>query len=570
MKMFTYHKDDEQIRSAKTRFRDQLKILARPEFGFIKAIIVNTLAMSILGLAVPVAVQSIINNIGVRTMLQPVIVLTLILVFILGFSSLLQIIQTYTIEILRRRLFIRFGFVVMERLERYQSEHFKKINAQSLINRYFDIVVMQSSMVNFFVEGAAFIIMFLIGFSLLAFYHPYFLAFGLFMLLFLIANWMLFGIDGVNAGSPEADGRYNAELWLEEVGTTRSMFLSSNARRFSSSKLTKLMNQWLVKRTTLFGYQFKQHIGLQIFSALVNILLVFLGSFLVLRGQLSVGQLVAAALVLSNIVAHVGRLQSFFTSIYEYSSSLDKIAEFYDHPLEVDASDIVPPHYSLRLEHVYLEPNYNFNFSLNQGSKNYIFVKSFSAMNKIIELIYGMLQPEKGQVFIGNYLYSDLDRSKVRDEIAIIEQNRFFSGTVLENLTGFLPEGHAINKTEIHFALEQVGMQEMIADLPLGLDTVIMPHGYPFTKSQILSLQVARTILMKPKMVIVTSDFEFISTAKRMKCLDVLTQENAPWTLLFFSQKSQKDVFKDYYSISRNELKKLNDRNELLKELSHG
>jgi putative ABC transport system ATP-binding protein len=568
MKFTTYRKEEDALRSGIMRFRDQLKIMAKPELGFIKAIIVTTLATSILGLAVPVAIQSIINNIGVRTQIQPIVIFSLMLLFILGFSNMLQIVQTYTIEVLRRRLFIRFGFVVMERLERYITENYRKINHQALINRYFDVVIMQSSMVNFFVEGAAFIIMFFIGFLLLAFYHPYFLIFGLLMFAFLITNWILFGFDGVAAGAPEADGRYNAESWMEQVGHSRHLFMSKGGRNFSSKKLTDLMNSWLIFRNDLFTFQFRHHVGLQIFSSMVNVLLVSLGSYLVLKGQLSIGQLVAAALVLSNIVSNIGRLQTFFNSVFEYSTSLDKIAQFYDHPLEDDHLTSLPEKYDLQFSDVTLAPNYHFNFSFKEGSKNYILIKSFSAKNKLIEIIYGILNPEKGKFKIGGKLLDDLDRAGVRDHIMIIDQENFFGATVLENLIGFLPDDQRPQLTEIDNALEKVGLSDLIKSLPDNLETKILPHGFPFTKSQLISLQVAKAILCQPKIILVRSDFEFISTTKRIACLKELTNPEASWTLLFFSQKNQKNIFDNYYAISRNNLKQFASKDELLKELA--
>lgn len=567
MKMVTYNPEEKNLRSGNLRFRDQLRIMARPELGFIKGILINTLAMSLLGLAIPIAVQSVINNIGVRTMLQPVVILSLILLFVVTFGGFLQVIQTYTVEILRRRLFIRYGVMVMERLCRYLNERYDQINSQALINRYFDVVIMQSAMVNFFVEGAAFIIMYLISFTLLAFYHPYFLIFAFFMTIFLIANWVMFGIDGIKAGSPEANGKYAVEAWLEEIARTRSMFQSKCGRKFSNDKMATLIHEWIGVRNNLFTCQFKQHIGLQIFSILTNVMLVFLGSMLVLKGQLSIGQLVAAALVLSNIVSNVPRLQAFFISIYDYSTSLDKIAEFYDYPLELENSELMPDKYDIRFCHATYKPNFDFDFTIKEGTKNYIYIKSFSAKHKVIDALLSLHPVEKGELFIGDKLINDLDVAGLRDQFHLIRSDYFFEGTLLENLIGFIPKAKTPGLTEIHDALKKVGMMEMVESLPDGLQTQIRPHGYPFTSSQLLSLQVARILIAKPKVVIATSDFELISTFKRNLCLAELTNKEAPWTLLFFSQKIQKDLFENYTGLSRNKLIAYNSRKDLLQEL---
>ena len=335
-------KTDDQIKSGQ-RFRDQLQLMSKPESGFIKAIVINTLAVSLLSLGVPLAIQVIINNIGVRTMTQPLVVLCLLLFFILSCSGALQTIQTYTVEILQRRLFVRYGLIITERLSSFQDKYFKGANSPDLINRYFDIIIMQSSMVTFFVSGFGFIIQFIIGFALLAFYHPYFLGFAGFMAQFLIINWMLFGPDGVKAGSPEADGKYNVVSWVEELSRVRNIFSSDNGKDFSGNKMNHLFNQWLNVRNHLFTFQFRQHIGLQIFGVVMNVLLLGMGGFLVLKGELSAGQLVAAALVVNSIIASLPNLQNFFFSVYNYSTALDMVARFYDYPLEIPKENAIMP-----------------------------------------------------------------------------------------------------------------------------------------------------------------------------------------------------------------------------------
>jgi hypothetical protein len=122
-------------------------------------------------------------------------------------------------------------------------------------------------------------------------------------------------------------------------------------------------------------------------------------------------------------------------------------------------------------------------------------------------------------------------------------------------------------KQEAFIKIDNLIMTMAVA-IPDGLETKILPHGYPFTKSQLLSLQVAKAILANPKIILVRSDFEYISTAKRTACLKVLTNPAAKWTLLFFTQKNQKNIFDNYFAITRNTLKKFASKEEVLKELA--
>jgi ABC-type bacteriocin/lantibiotic exporter with double-glycine peptidase domain len=541
--------------------------MARPEMGFVKAIVIITLAVSFLSLGVPLAIQTIVNSIVVRTMVQPLVVMSFLLLFILSCSGVLQAIQTYTVEILQRRLFVRYGLVIGERLTAYQDKYFKSANSPDLINRYFDVIIMQSQMVTFFVNGFGFIIQFCVGFALLVFYHPYFLGFAAFMGQFLILNWMLFGPDGIKAGSPEANGKYQLVSWIEELSRVRNLFTSDNGKNFSNNKLNSLFNRWLEVRNKLFSYQFRQHIGLQIFSVTMNVILMSMGGYLVLKGELSAGQLVAAALVVNSIIAGIPNLQNFFFSVYNYSTSLDMIARFYDYPLEIEKEGAISPKsYDFKFEGLTFSPNYNFNFEFKEGTKNLVLLKSFSSLDHFYEALMGFSEHTGGCIKYDGMLLEDLDIGEIRNHIQIIAHNQFFAGTVLENITGF---GNRSNytETEIQDVLERVGLLENIQALPDKMATEIRPNGYPFTKSQILALQVARSLLLQPRILLVTPDFEQLSTFKRKLIFKEITNRNNKWTLLFFTQRFYKGDFDLYHAFERTNMKKLADEAELLKEI---
>lgn len=567
MKLKFQYKTDNKIFST-GRFRDNFKYMQFPEFPFIKVILVNTFAMCVLGLAIPLSIQAVINTITSRAMLQPLVMLCMIMFFILSFSGLLQVIQTYTVEILKRRIFVRFGLVISERMTYYKDEIFRRENSPDLINRYFDTLIMQSSMVTFFVDGFGFLVMFFIGFGLLIFYHPFFLLLAITMTAYLVLNWYLFGPDGVKAGSPEADGKYSLVSWIEELSRVRNMFSSDNGRAYSNQKITELFNEWLVKRNILFSYQFKQHIGLQIFSVVTNVLLLFVGGYLVLNKELSMGQLVAAALVVSNIVSSIPRLQNFFLSIYDYSTSIDKIAEFYNYPLEKDTTELYEPRTAeVTFKATFVKPNYSFDFTLPVQKRVYILVKSFSSIDVMYDLMMGFISPEKGTLYLDGKHIEDVNISNFRCSVQLIRHDQFFAGTIHENLVKL--SATPISMSDIHSALDRVGLWENIQDLPEGLETKIRPNGFPFSKSQLLTLQVARAILHRPKILFVTPDFEQISSYKRSRVIKEILNPQYGWTLLFFSQKHYDFEFDVFTYLNRTGLHQINDSEALIKEIEN-
>jgi ABC-type multidrug transport system fused ATPase/permease subunit len=186
------------------------------------------------------------------------------------------------------------------------------------------------------------------------------------------------------------------------------------------------------------------------------------------------------------------------------------------------------------------------------------------------EALMGFSEHTGGLIKYDSKLLEDLDIGEIRNHIQIIAHDQFFAGTVFENLTGL---GNRTNytATEIQDVLMRVGLFENIEALPKKLETEIKPNGYPFTKSQLLAIQVARSILIKPKIVFVTTDFEQISSYKRKLIYKEIISRQNKWTLLFFTQRFYKGDFDRFTVFERSVMKNLADEAELLKEIeTHG
>jgi ABC-type bacteriocin/lantibiotic exporter with double-glycine peptidase domain len=347
----------------------------------------------------------------------------------------------------------------------------------------------------------------------------------------------------------------------------RNIFTSDNGKTFSNNKLNHLFNRWLEVRNNLFNFQFRQHIGLQIFGVVMNVILLGMGGYLVLKRELSAGQLVASALVVNGIIASLPNLQNFFFSVYNYSTSLDMIARFYDYPLENEKEGaIVPLKYDFQFEDLIFEPNYKFNFGFKQQTKNLILVKSFSSMDHFYDALMGFSEHTSGKITYDGKLIEDLDIGEIRNHIQIIAHDQFFAGTVIENLVG-LARDRQFTTTELHDALQRVGLYENVMAQPLKLETEIRPNGFPFTKSQLLAVQVARAILLQPKILLVTPDYEQISTFKRKLVYGEFMSKESNWTLLFFTQRYYKGPFDRYTVFERSNMRELIGEQELLKEI---
>jgi len=548
-------------------FLENFREMVSPENAFIKLILVNSIAISILSLIIPVSVQSIITNLGILNLTQPIVVMSFVLFIILIFSGGIQVIQFHAIEVLRRRLFLRYGEEILTRSTRYLDEHFQSINRPELSKRFTDVLLAQSSMITFFVDGIGFAVQFVITMGLLCLYHPYFLIFAIFITILLYFSWKLFGPHGIEAGTPEADTRYAAMAWIDEILRVRPLFMSKTGRIFSEKHFISLLETWNFKRDNLFRQQFAQSIALQVINSLVYTLMLGIGYLLVKKGELSVGQLVAAFIVVTMLLSSLPRLQNFYISVYDFSTNLDKLAEFWSHPLEEDkiSSPIDKNPFKLSFANAEFNEDVKLNFEIQQGEKAYFFVRSFAAAKTLTLALEGFVSPIKGEMRINQIRRDELDFSEIRSHLCIIGEGRFIATSIRNNLTAFIE--HAVTITQIEDALETVGLLDKIKHLPQGIETELLPNGYPLSISETIALQAARVIVMQPSAVIVTNDFDKMAYEKRKKVKAALLNSSQPWTIIFLSQKILKGPFDKYGVLERSHLREVENESTFLSEV---
>jgi putative ABC transport system ATP-binding protein len=548
-------------------FLTNLREMVDPEKAFLKLILVNSVAISILSLVIPVSVQSIITNLGILNVTQPIVVMSLVLFVILIFSGGIQVIQFHTVEVLRRRLFIRYGAEILSKSTKYLDSHFHSIDRPQLSKRFVDVLLAQTSMITFFVDGIGFAVQYILSMCLLCLYHPYFLAFGVLITALLWSSWILFGPKGVDAGTPEADTRYQAMGWLDEVLRVRPLFMSKSGRKYAEKHFLGLLEEWSIKRGNLFRQQFGQAITLQVINAFVYAALLGVGYLLVKNGELSVGQLVAAFIVVTMLLSALPRLQNFYISVYDYSTNLDKLAEFWSHPLE-DENEAEPlplGPLAFSFEQAEFDENVRLHFNVAAGERAYAYVGSFAAARTLNRALEGFLKPNRGEMRVGGHRWDDINFTELRQKVLVLGMGRFFGASIYDNLTAFSEK--TVSVTEIEDALEAVGLLEKIKQFPKGIQTTILPNGYPLSISESIALQAARALVLKPSLILVTSDFDKMSHEKRRAVKKVFLDRKEAWTVLFLSQRVLKGHFDRYFVLERGKIVDLASEAEVFREV---
>jgi len=523
------------------------KIVLQDEKSFLLTILVYAIFIGLLSLAVPISVQLLINSVAFTALLQPILVLGFILFLVVTFSSILNALQFYITEIFQRRFFARFSSEVVAKLVNVNHQDFEKSNQTEFINRFFDVFNVQKIVPKIFTKTFANILQSLIGLILVAFYHWVLLLFALLVLLATFFIWHIFAKNCFVAKFATSKKKYDMASWFEDIARNHLLFKSENAKKYAIDKTENITKQYLQERKKYFHYLFFQVILTLILYTFATSALLIVGGYLVLNGQLSLGQLVASELIISAVLYNISQLGGDLESIYELASACEKLAQIHhlpkenfgnkcleNKPINIDFHNVVDN---------YFQRKFLFNVNFETG-KNYLISAENLSINKLlIELISGLRKPIYGSLEFNQQNISDLNFNQLRNQIAIIDNQSFIDGTIYEYLT--FNQSNIDNK-KVNEALEVVQLKNVLKRFDSDLSLPILPSGWPLSESEKILLRVAKVLIDEPKIIIINEVLDMLNLKMRNNILHFLTK-NHQATILYFSNRRDHMVNFDSY-----------------------
>ena len=525
--------------------------LLRSESGDLWVVLSYAAATGLLTLTTPVAVQSLVNMVSFGQLLQPVVVLTLLLLGGLGLSALLRLLQTSVVELLQQRLLVRAGADFAHRLPRAQSSALLHDHGPELSTRFFDILTVQKSLAGLLLDGLGLVLQTGIGLLVLAFYHPALLAFDVVLIAALALIIGVLGRGAVDTSVAESAAKYAVADWLDELARRPLAFKSGCGPLLAREHTDDLLRNYVEARRGHFRVLRRQIIGSLALQALASAALLGIGGALVMAGQLTIGQLVAAEIIVSSVVAGIAKFGKHLETYYDLAAAMDKLGYLLDLPLEPASGQLLPsgqpaqlPGAAVKLLHVsagYQDGTsvlHGLTFSLLPGERAAVTGPSGSGKSLLCDLLFGLQHVQHGLLELDGHELRALRPTSLRKQVALLRDTRaaLFAGTIEDNLRcGDMTP----SLQQLRAALVAVGLWEHVASQPEGLRTQLVGGAPSLSDGAALRLCAARVLLQQPRLLLIDGAFAarcaMSHSADDQPWLDALLGATAPWTVLLFA-----------------------------------
>lgn len=536
----------EQRKLSLKKWRSQLFFWLREYKWGITAILLFSIILQVLGLALPVITQLIIDKVILQQNKQ---LLSLILLwFIVIFF--LQIGFTYLRNIFL--LNVKMGFELdffssfFERFIHLKQEYFDKYRREDFIHRFQLNIklrkILSPSILQSFVD---FVLVLNLLFVL--FYFQALLAgIVLFFIVTLLLTTLLF--------TPKLKDLENT-IFYENLETL-SQFLDS-LLGIQTIKLFRLeslkIDEWSKKyRQTLNKLLLmeKKQIKLQTFLRAIYLLsyatIFWIGAYMTLEGLISIGRYVAFTGLFTLIMTSLNSVLILWFIVIELVVNYSKISDVFLQETEPTKNDEITLANFEELHMHNLSYKYpssqhyaikNISFTLKPGERIAIIGKNGSGKTTLAKIMTKLYTDYEGDITYNGINISKIPPKSFRERIFMLPQEVYlFSGTIKENISYGNPSA---SDEEIIEAAKMVDVHEFISSLYFGYEQKISDNGSSLSEGQKLKIALARLFLSKPEVIILDESNSALDIESENIIINNLLNRFKDKTLIFITHRIQ-------------------------------
>ena len=250
--------------------------------------------------------------------------------------------------------------------------------------------------------------------------------------------------------------------------------------------------------------------GFEIINQFKNIIVTYISAICVIKGEMSLGELMAISFILGQMISPLNSITTFFYSLQDAKLSLKRLSEVQYHEDEENENLVPLPKTDLtnktginikNISFQYEGPKSPFvlkdiNFTIPDGKTTAIVGASGSGKTTLMKLLLKFYEPTQGELFFNSENINNISPKNLRENCGVVMQEGFiFSDTIERNIA---MGDENINKEKLQNAVKIANIEGFTNALPLGYNTKIGASGNGISGGQKQRILIARAVYKNP------------------------------------------------------------------------
>jgi ATP-binding cassette subfamily B protein len=479
--------------------------------GTLIQVLLASIVIQLLGLANPLLIQQVIDNVIIKANADAMTMFGILMVAFAFVEGILTILRTYLLLSTTNRMDLHLGVELIRHLLHLPLNFFEKRPVGELSSRLLELENIRQFMTDTAITTVMDVVFSVFYIGVMFLYSASLTVCVLATVPIVIVSTLLMSKIQQKLIRVKAEQGAKVQSYMVEVLSGISSVKAQHMESLVEATWRDRYVQYLTSGFTTSTINTVFYSYSQFLNTVSSLLVLWVGASLVLKGELSLGGLIAFRILTGYVTGPLLRLARLWQKFQETGLSMELLADIADAPME---GELLQEKTYLRLPAIEGQVQFNdvsFGFKPGQlqlmnvhlevppGTFVGIVGQSGSGKSTLMKLLPRLYMPQSGSITIDGYNINKVDLSSLRSQVGIVSQDAvLFQGTVRDNIALFedLPDELVMEAARVAEA------HDFIMQLPEGYATQIGERGSALSGGQRQRLAIARVVIRNPRLLI--------------------------------------------------------------------